>query len=526
MSQPDIIVVGGGHNTLGAAAYLQRCGLSTLVLEKNAVPGGGVISKPLTLPGFTHDCHATGVVHLQGHPILTGDELELLSRFGLEFRFPEISYMTVFPDGERLCCYADREQAIEDIARFSHKDAVAYRRLVAMMDTIMPLIGMSMARPPVPFSGFMGMLGQMPGGNELISLMLKSAHDIITENFENDRVRTHFAKWVYEGLNVDPEHKTTGIAMLYLIGLSHTHPPGVPVGGMGSLSQAMIRCIEHYGGEIRLNTEVRRVINRNGVAKAVELASGEVLEARRAVIAAIPPHYLEGMVDGLDPEITGPAKNFQHSEVGGVLINCALREAPRWTGIEETNRCLYVNVVTADSYDGFRKDVQTLRYGGLNETPFLCVSNHTNFDPTRAPEGMHTLYAFSLAPYNLTEGAEHWDRIKEERTRAILDRVAQFAPNVSGDNILAMHVDTPLEMSRHTPSFRHSDFNGGAMYLYQMMGMRPTPALSQYRVPGAQGLYLCGPFMHPGGGVTGGGRPVAMRVMEDLEVDYSKVIRS
>jgi hypothetical protein len=63
-------------------------------------------------------------------------------------------------------------------------------------------------------------------------------------------------------------------------------------------------------------------------------------------------------------------------------------------------------------------------------------------------------------------------------------------------------------------------------YIYQSLGMRPTAELSQYRVPGAKGLYLAGPFMHPGGGLTGGGRAVAMRVMEDLKVDYSKVIRS
>ena len=50
--------------------------------------------------------------------------------------------------------------------------------------------------------------------------------------------------------------------------------------------------------------------------------------------------------------------------------------------------------------------------------------------------------------------------------------------------------------------------------------------LAQYRVPGAKGLYLSGPFMHPGGGLTGGGRPVAMKVKDDIGVDYSKVILS
>ena len=108
----------------------------------------------------------------------------------------------------------------------------------------------------------------------------------------------------------------------------------------------------------------------------------------------------------------------------------------------------------------------------------------------------------------------------------MLSRLARYAPNLSGGNILARHVDSPLDMARHSPSFRLGDVVGIAMYLYQFFGRRPTPELSQYRVPGAKGLYLSGPFMHPGGGITGGGRATAIRVMEDLGMDYFKVMTS
>ena len=77
--------MGAGHNNLGAAAYLVKCGLGVLVLEKNSFAGGGAVSRQVTLPGFIHDLHATGVLHLQGHPMLAKDELELKSRFGLKF---------------------------------------------------------------------------------------------------------------------------------------------------------------------------------------------------------------------------------------------------------------------------------------------------------------------------------------------------------------------------------------------------------------------------------------------------------
>lgn len=523
----DVIVVGAGHNSLSAAAYLQKCGLKTLVLEKNAVPGGGAISKDLGMPGFMHDTHATGVVHLQGHPILTADELELKAKFGLRFIYPEATYMTVFGDGDTLTCYADLDKTCAELARYSEADARAYREMVAFMDSIMPMINMSMARPPVPFNAFLGMLGGMPGGNDLLLMLLKSAQDIVVERFEHEKVRVHLLKWVAEGLLCSPEQKTTGIAMLYLIGLSHAAPAGVPEGGMISLSLAMIRCIEHYGGEVRLNAPVKKIINRDGVARSVELASGEVLTARRAVVATIHPFLLGDMVDGLDPELVAKARKLENSDFAGILVNCALREKPIWKAGAQMDGCLYINVLDDTELLTFRQYMESMKLGKLNERPIACVSCHTNFDPTRAPEGQHSLYIFALTPGRMLEGGfARWDTIKEQRGDQIIAWLGKYIENLTPENIIARHVDTPLDMMRHSPSFQNGDACGIGMFLYQMMGARPMPELSQYRVPGAEGLYLCGPAMHPGGGMTGGGRPVAIRLMEDIGVDYSKVIRS
>ena len=103
---------------------------------------------------------------------------------------------------------------------------------------------------------------------------------------------------------------------------------------------------------------------------------------------------------------------------------------------------------------------------------------------------------------------------------------AQSVFAIAFTGILARHVDSPLDMSRHTTSMRLGDVVGIAMYIYQFFGRRPTPELAQYRVPGAKGLYLSGPFMHPGGGITGGGRATAIRVMEDMGLDYTQVMTS
>lgn len=527
MADADFILVGAGHNTLGAACYLALCGQKVLVLEKNAHVGGGVISEEVTLPGFRHDSHASGVVHLQGHPIVTSDELGLMGRYGLKFAYPEASYMTIFSDGTSLTCYADLDRACADIAKFSTEDAQSYRALVGMMDGIMPMINMAMARPPIPFAGFMGMLGQMPGGNELIAMMLKSALDIVDERFTSEKVKIHLLKWVSEGLTCAFDQNSTGIAMLYLLGFSHSHPAGVPIGGMGALSDAMVRCIEDNGGAVRTGVQVEQVLNDGGKVRSVRTADGQVLSAAKGVVAGIHPHLLGDMVEGIDPALAAKARTVKLNDFGGIVINCALREAPQWTIGREPDSCLYINAFAEDSLIELRKYIDTLRLGQLPDRPIAVVSNHTNFDPSRAPEGQHTLYIFSWGPGAFADGGmDAWDAQKEARADAIIDWLRTMAPNLTADNILARHVTAPSDHVRHSPSFQRGDYTGGAMYLFQMMGMRPIPELAQYAVPGAQGLYLAGPAMHPGGGVTGGGRPVAIRIMEDLGIDYSKVIRN
>lgn len=526
LTQPDVIVVGAGHNTLVTAAYLAACGLGVLVLERNAIAGGGAVSKALTLPGFVHDTHATAVVHLQGHPLLKHDELKLKSQFGLEFVFPDSSFMTVFDDGDTISCYLDLDRSCAEIARYSVKDADAYRKMAVFMDQLGPMISMSMAKPPLPFGRFISFLEQSDVGQEMLMAMLRSSYDLVMERFEHPKVRLHFLKWMAE-MTCSPEEKTTGMTLLFLIYSSHSNPAGCVVGGSQNLTTALIRCIEHHGGAVRTGCEVRRILNRGGVARAVELMDGQVLSAKQAVVAAIHPHALGDMVSGLDAGLVERAAKVELSSYGIFLINAALREKPVWTVGKAPEDCLCVNYVDYTSEEAFRRVFDDLRYG--HPPTHFCgyTSVHTIYDSSRAPTGQHTLYFAGFAPRELKAGGlEGWDAIKEARADWMMERLARYAPNVSGSNILARHADSPLDMARHSPSFRRGDVVGVAMFLYQFFGRRPTPELAQYRVPGAQGLYLSGPFMHPGGGLTGGGRATAIRLMEDLKMDYSRVIRS
>src|SRR6476659_1180142 len=140
MNKNDVVVVGSGHNGLVAAAYLAAAGRRILVLERNAWFGGGVVTRELTVPGFRHDQHSMAHIFIHANPLLSADELKLKSKYGLSYVFPDPPMMSVFEDGSTLAIYRDRERTCAEIAKFSRKDADAFRWLSEKAAGYMPMI--------------------------------------------------------------------------------------------------------------------------------------------------------------------------------------------------------------------------------------------------------------------------------------------------------------------------------------------------------------------------------------------------
>jgi phytoene dehydrogenase-like protein len=514
----DIVAVGSGHNGLVAAAYLAAAGKRVLVLERNAWFGGGVVTRELTREGFRHDQHSMAHIFIQANPLLQADELGLKSKYGLRYVFPEIPMRSLFEDGSSLALYRDRNRSYQEIARFSVKDADAYMRLAEQAARWLPMVTATLYSPPMPVGASAAMMDQSAEGRELWRTTQMSTHDLLCQYFEHDRVRMHFARVAGENL-VSPDEKATAFGVFVFVGFLEAYGFGVPVGGSGELTAALIACIRDHGGEVIAGTEVAQVLVRNGRASGVRCTDGREVLAKEAVIGAIHPHHLGRMIETIDPAIARAAAATEISGNACITVHAALQE-PLRTAAGAPLDAVMIELLP-NRYEQLRRSFDDLRYGQLSSYPLVGLGSLSQFDATRVPPGHATLHAWDYVPYLRADG-QSWDHCKHEYAERMIAQIRRFLPNL---NIIAYHCDSPADMERTSPSFMHGDLHGIAPTTYQSGAHRPIPELGQYTVPGIERFYLVGPFQHPGGGVFGAGRATAMRACEDLGVSFEKILR-
>lgn len=521
----DIVVIGAGHNGLVAAAYLAAAGKDVLVLERNPWSGGGVVTAELTGPGFAHDRFSTGHIFIQANPLIKNDELKLRSRYGLSYIYPEMPFICVFEDGSTIGLYRDRKKTYESIGAFSKKDADAFLRFADIAMQYLPLVSASLYTPPVPLGASLAMLDQSDEGRQLFAIMHKSPYDVILENFEHERVRLFLMRMVSENLT-GPEEKGQGLGIFVFLGFMEQYGIGIAVGGSGSLTAALIRCIEAHGGRVINSVSVETVLLKGGRATGVRTVDGTEYLAKDAVVGSIHPHLLDRMVPGLDRGIVGRAARTEVSANSCLTIHAALNEPLRFKAGAHVNQAYFTELMP-DNLDTLRRFFDSLRYGRIPETSLIGLVSPSTFDATRCPPGKATFHAWDYVPYSHPDGGpQYWDQAKPAFAQTLFKRMSRFIDNLTPANIIDFVVDSPLDLERASVSFQKGDLHGIAPYMYQSGSHRPTPDLGQNVVPGAERLYLVGPFQHPGGGVFGAGRATALRMFDDLKLDFDKTTRS
>lgn len=522
MEKHDVVVVGGGHNGLIVAAYLAKAGLDVCVVERQDKVGGGVVTREVTLPGFKQDTISTQHGSIQANPLIHQDELGLKSKYGLKYIVPDIQMAFVFSDDSALIVYRDIDKTCESIRQFSKRDAEAYPKFCQYSRQIIKAGQVAYFSPPPPFGRMLSFLDSSEMGQEFYRVIMSSGIDIAEEWFESDQVKAALTRWVCENL-YGPRDKGSGN---YINSFPFFHARGmqIPEGGSGALTEALLACIKDNGGTVKVSTTVKAIKVEAGEAKGVILDSGEEIVADKAIVSNLHVKQLfldmiksEDLPDGFPEKV----RRIKQGNVSPILQLFALNEAPKYKTGGDVN--LASNLIIVPSTEELLRAFDDCYYG----IPFAsspAVVCNTLYDPTRAPEGKHTLYVYHLEPYDLKDGgAARWDEIKEEIADRILETVRQHTTNMGPDNILGRWISSPLDFYRYNPAYIKGDYNHFPLSVTQSYGNRPLPGWGQFRTP-VKKLYICGPSAHPGGGVWGGGRATVQVITEDLNIDFKKVI--
>jgi phytoene dehydrogenase-like protein len=517
----DIVVAGGGHNALVAAAYLSLAGFECCVLDARPIMGGDTATEELTLPGFRHDTCSTAHNLIQSSPTLRKDELELLSEYGLEYIEPDPVVHIPFPDGTWLTQWRDLDRTCQEFAKFSRGDAEAYRRMISEYDAAKGAFGAYRYTPIGWGPSLQERLAELPDGHRWLRRQAASAWDVIQREFEDPHTRA-FMLWMAFMTLQPPENAGTGWLAYALPYGRQTHSWTLPRGGSGELPAALSRLIEAHGGTLLPGRRVVELVLEDGKCAGVMTETGEQFLARRAVLSAIHLAHLPRLApaDAWGADFLAGVTEWRQG-VSMFVTHYATTEPPRFeAGLAA------VASGTAESVDRLLRIGWDVRRGAVAvDAPPLLVVCPTVADPDRAPNGHHTLKIIGFHPYELVDGgAGHWNDVKDDVSRANLDHLRRYAPNLTDDTIHATLVKSPVDLETLNEHNWRGSCHGGEMSPAQTGALRPVPGWSEHRLP-IGGLYQTGSTTHPGASVSAGpGRNAAAVMLRDLGTSIEEVV--
>ena len=500
----DAVIIGGGHNGLVAACYLARAGYSVCVLERYHTVGGAAITEEFPdAPGFFA---STGSYVLSLAPQKVLNDLDLWEH-GLELIERTPRFFMPFPDGQYLVYWNEHERLIEEIARFSKKDAANYQAYDDFVERACQVMDQFILGPAPSFAQVAAAFDQPGDAHIFQKLILGSSADLAEYFFESPYIQAGVAASGLIGTFRGPRDPGTGYVKLY-------HSMGMSTGSrgrwayvrgaMGAVTQALRRVAELSGVTIRTGAEVTDVIIRDGRATGVALAGGEEVSARCVLSNVDPQRTYLGMVAESELPDTFVRDIRAIQITSPVLkINMAVDRLPQFSVLEGDDRQHHWGqtggLFIGPTIDAMQLACDQAKQGHAPDYPFFNIHMQSAVDPTIAPEGKHTVSIFAqYYPYELAEGS--WETRRDEIAQHALKRFAEYAPNVL-DSVIAMQVLAPPDIEARFGLTGGHIFQG-ELVPEQAFDMRPVPGSSTYEGP-VQGLYLCGAGAWPGGCVMG-----------------------
>ncbi len=455
----DAVVIGSGPNGLAAAVALARAGLSVQIVEAEAELGGGLRSRELTLPGYLHDVcsavHPLGVLspYLRTLP---------LAEHGLTWCYPQLSAAHPLDDGRALVL----ERSVQATAERLGRDARRYVRVMqpfardaeALLGELLgPLHVPKLSRIPI-FTRF-GMLGVWP------------ARGLARTLFRDDAARALFAGCVAHSILPFDKLFTSAVGLLFLL-TGHATDWPMAQGGSRAIARALAGLFAAHGGSVVTGQRV---------------TSLSQLPAARAYLFDLAPKQLVEIAgDALPAGYRARLLRYRYGP-GVFKLDYALSGPIPWRAAE----CAGASTVhVGGTLDEIATSEHAAFGGQVADKPFVMVCQQSQFDPSRAPAGKHTGYAYCHVPHGCDV----------DMTKAVERQIERFAPGFR-ELILERRTWFPRDLERDNASHIGGVIAGGAADITQLF-TRPVARLDPYRTPNPK-LFLCSAATPPGGGVHG-----------------------
>jgi phytoene dehydrogenase-like protein len=495
----DGIIIGAGHHGLVLGAYLAKAGLDILVVERRLDYGGGLSTKEATEPGFYHNLHSINHFHISETPWFK--DLDLGER--VTYITPRYEFGQAHSDGTALVLGRDLEETVANIARFSQKDAATFREWNRKGERITANIFLpERYSEPLPQTAREALLSRTMLGREFLAVTKRQPLDVVQELFENEHVRllflfkvSLFGTWLVDTLSTSPMG-----SLIRAFDLETGYQ--LCQGGSFNLARGLMETFIAAGGHYQPQVAIDRIIIEGGQATGIALADGRTVRAKFIASTLDVHQTFEQLVGrGQLPEpFRRKLDGFRYTPWTIYGLHLALHESPRFAAASfdpNIDRALKWSIGAETMEDLFaaHRDVQAGRVPKLVQFGSGPLSL---LDPTQAPPGKHTTYAWHVMPLNPDLGGQRYDEFQEEFADKIMETWARYCPNMTRRNIIARHIYTARDYACELINMKSGDIFMGAFNAGQVMYNH-----FGYRSPIAN-LYNAGSAGHPGGAISGG----------------------
>lgn len=497
----DGIIIGAGQHGLVLGSYLAKAGLKILLVERRLSYGGGLCTREVTQPGFYHNLHSINHFHISETPwfkdLNLGDKVTYIT--------PPYEFGQAHLDGTALVLGRDLKETVASIARFSQKDAQTFREWNRKAEEMTAGILLpERYAEPLSKSEREALLSRNALGREFLDICNRQPLDVVQELFENEHVRllflfkvSLFGTWLTDTLS-----KTSPMgSVIRAFDLESGYQ--LCQGGSFNLARGLMETFIAAGGIFQPQVAVEKIVVEGGRATGIALADGRTVRARQFVASAIDLHQtLEDLLgrDQLPKAFADKLDKFQYTAWTLYGLHLALHESPRFAAEKfdpNINAALKWSIGAETMQDLFEAH-QDVQAGRVPKIVQFGSGPLSLLDPTQAPRGKHTTYAWHVMPEFKGMPENDYQTFKEEFADRIMEVWARYCPNMTQKNVIGQYVYTAREYVAELPNMRGGDIFMGAFNADQVMYNH-----FGYRTP-IPNLYYAGSGAHPGGAVSGG----------------------